>query len=296
MTVLDNTDLVKTGYTFAGWNTQADGLGTSYAPYATFTITADTTLYARWLSSAKDILTFGLPGNPGMMVNASLRVQHLPEGAGRDDCDGLSPTYTMTGALGVPASGETRDFTTPQTYTITAEDGSTRAYTVTVIVDGPPVLIGHWASGAESLADSSGYTPAGTHDGTAVGDNAAALAWSSDVPVGFTGKSLDLTAGNVGVMIANTATNDAGYRTTFDQGVNTRITVTSWVKGPGTPANDVVSKSGRTPCGWGIRNNYFVVRNNGIGGESVASAFVSPTVFNNGAWHHVAVVFNGWET
>ena len=38
----------RTGYTFTGWNTKADGTGTSYASDATFTINEATTLYAQW--------------------------------------------------------------------------------------------------------------------------------------------------------------------------------------------------------------------------------------------------------
>lgn len=38
----------REGYTFAGWNTQADGKGTSYAAGAVITITGDVTLYAQW--------------------------------------------------------------------------------------------------------------------------------------------------------------------------------------------------------------------------------------------------------
>ncbi len=38
----------RTSYTFSGWNTAADGSGTSYKANATFTITEDTTLYAQW--------------------------------------------------------------------------------------------------------------------------------------------------------------------------------------------------------------------------------------------------------
>ena len=49
VTVLDNTGpLTKSGYAFVGWNTAADDSGTNYAPTDTFTINADTTLYARW--------------------------------------------------------------------------------------------------------------------------------------------------------------------------------------------------------------------------------------------------------
>ena len=49
VTVLGNTgSLEKSGYTFNGWNTAANGSGTPYAADATFTISANTTLYAQW--------------------------------------------------------------------------------------------------------------------------------------------------------------------------------------------------------------------------------------------------------
>ena len=40
--------LAKTGYTFAGWNTEANGSGTPYIQGNTLTINADTILYAQW--------------------------------------------------------------------------------------------------------------------------------------------------------------------------------------------------------------------------------------------------------
>ena len=50
VTVLGNTgSLVKTGYTFAGWNTAANGSGTSYNGGDTFAMgSANVTLYAQW--------------------------------------------------------------------------------------------------------------------------------------------------------------------------------------------------------------------------------------------------------
>jgi hypothetical protein len=52
VTVLGNTGaLVKTGNTFAGWNTAANGSGTAYAAAATFPIAANTTLYAQWTAT-----------------------------------------------------------------------------------------------------------------------------------------------------------------------------------------------------------------------------------------------------
>lgn len=44
----DWRDLKKAGYTFIGWNTSADGKGTSYQPGASITVRENTTLYAQW--------------------------------------------------------------------------------------------------------------------------------------------------------------------------------------------------------------------------------------------------------
>ena len=50
VTVLGNTNsMTKTGYSFGGWNTAANGSGTSYAAGGTISsIAANTTLYAKW--------------------------------------------------------------------------------------------------------------------------------------------------------------------------------------------------------------------------------------------------------
>lgn len=49
------------GHTFLGWNTAADGTGTSYAPGDTFTTDANTTLYAVWSASSFSV-TFNANG------------------------------------------------------------------------------------------------------------------------------------------------------------------------------------------------------------------------------------------
>lgn len=51
VTALGNTgSLEKTGFAFDGWSAAADGSGSSYGANTTFTIAADTTLYAKWES------------------------------------------------------------------------------------------------------------------------------------------------------------------------------------------------------------------------------------------------------
>ena len=165
-------------------------------------------------------------------------------------------------------------------------------------------LIGRWISGPANLTDSSAFTAPGTHNGVAVGSNAASLAWSVDVPTGFPpGNSLDLSANNVAVQINNTATNDVAYQTTFDNDIATKFTATFWFKGAaaGNLAGTWFSKSGLTPYGWQSRalnnptNVDFTMRSNA--GETVASSMTStPTTYTDGAWHHVALVFDGAAT
>ena len=48
---------VSGGFTFHHWNTEADNSGTSYDPDDTFEISANTTLYAQWVSSGFSLLT-----------------------------------------------------------------------------------------------------------------------------------------------------------------------------------------------------------------------------------------------
>jgi uncharacterized repeat protein (TIGR02543 family) len=46
-------DLVRKGYTFAGWNTAADGSGKSYAQGSLYTVNTNVTLYANWKKAAR---------------------------------------------------------------------------------------------------------------------------------------------------------------------------------------------------------------------------------------------------
>ena len=54
VTVLTNSGtLVKTGFTFLGWNTKDDGTGTDYATGSTYTMgSANVILYAKWTAAA----------------------------------------------------------------------------------------------------------------------------------------------------------------------------------------------------------------------------------------------------
>lgn len=81
-------------------------------------------------SSAKEIVTFDFPDGVGIIGDGAIEVS-VPFGT---DVSALTPAIAHTGVSISPQSGEPQNFTTPVTYTVTAEDGSTRTYVVTVIV------------------------------------------------------------------------------------------------------------------------------------------------------------------
>ena len=67
VTTASNTgSLVKAGYTFAGWNTASDGSGTNYTTGSgTFSITANTTLYAKWTAVPTYTVSYDGNGSTG---------------------------------------------------------------------------------------------------------------------------------------------------------------------------------------------------------------------------------------
>jgi hypothetical protein len=96
-------------------------------------------------SSAKSILSFKFsaltPEVTGTISEADKKIAlTVPFGT---DLSTLSPTITVSEKATVsPASGTAQNFANPVTYTVTAEDGTTQAYTATVTVSDPPASTG----------------------------------------------------------------------------------------------------------------------------------------------------------
>jgi len=152
----------------------------------------------------------------------------------------------------------------------------------------PPAgtLVGQWFAGVANMADSSGYSPAGIHDGYTVGGTS--YMFTNDAPPGLTGPSLYLN--NMGIMISNSSSLDLNYTNTFDDLLYTnQFTVTCWVKGTPSSWNAFVSKQGETQ-GWQLRVDNsspprpsFNICNGGVNAGSAQSTT---------AWHHYAVTWN----
>lgn len=245
------------------------------------------------------ILQFTL-SNPSSIATSGTNItMTLPFGT---NVTSLAPEFVLSpGATSNKLSGSAQNFTGTVEYTITSSDSAViQVYSVSAVVMPDPALalVGHWGSGAESLADTSDYTIDGTHDGVAVGSNAGLFAYSSDVPPGFTGKSLDLTAGgagSIGISINNSANTDGGYLNTFDEQIRSQVTISFWAKGiPGT-WNPWVAKGGEGNVGYQVRRvdadpvAGFTIR--GLNNDDGRGSQIN-ILNGQPAWHHYAAVWD----
>jgi len=65
ITVPGQGTLAYSGKTFGGWNTQANGGGTNYLAGATFIVSGNVTLYAKWQSTVQYTVTYNANGASG---------------------------------------------------------------------------------------------------------------------------------------------------------------------------------------------------------------------------------------
>lgn len=118
--------LVRTGCTFSGWNTAADGSGTTYPAdgSGSFTITANTTLYAKWAATVTWNDNGGVIRTDNIFVSASgksVTPPSDPSTSARGNCgdkfmgwtttenyksDSPSPGDIVTGAQTVTGSAD----------------------------------------------------------------------------------------------------------------------------------------------------------------------------------------------
>ncbi|WP_372339125.1 DUF5018 domain-containing protein [Cohnella sp. WQ 127256] len=110
----------------------------------TFSVTAENGLIQPWVitaiinakSSEKLITGFKVPGQVGVSTidtNAHTVTIHMPFGS---DVSRLTPDISVSVKAQVsPNQGAIVNFSTPQTYSVTAEDGSVQEWTITVIIN-----------------------------------------------------------------------------------------------------------------------------------------------------------------
>ena len=120
--VKDQGSITRTGYTFAGWTTASDGSGTVYGPsYTTsFTINANTTLYAQWsivsytLSYSANGGTGTDPSSSSVQYNSSVTTAANPYtrtgytfAGWTTNADGSGTVFSVGGSFNMPAANTT---------------------------------------------------------------------------------------------------------------------------------------------------------------------------------------------
>ncbi|MCE9612575.1 MAG: autotransporter-associated beta strand repeat-containing protein [Chthoniobacter sp.] len=134
-------------------------------------------------SPAKNLSSFEVPGATSVDIAGMTIGVYVPAAA---DVKALAPTFKLPPlATAVPPSGTSRDFTKPQTYTVAAQDGSTRVFTVSVIKGGEPSLFtwgnpaaGNWSDAAKW---AGGAAPGGKGDTVLSFDRMAKISVTNDL-------------------------------------------------------------------------------------------------------------------
>ena len=118
----------------------------------------------------KEIYRLRLPDSIYGAINGSIISLYVPEST---DVKTLAPIFELARfATANPASGTVRDFSRPQTYTITAQDKSTRDYTVQVVKTAAPMHFTRVSSNAGRFDDAAQWkTNMGTSAAPAAGGN-----------------------------------------------------------------------------------------------------------------------------
>jgi len=227
-TALTANGYTKTGYTFSGWNTLANGTGTAYADEADYTIgTANVTLYAQWTINTYTV-TFDTNGGDGGSTATQTLDYNTPTAL---TANGYTKTgYTFSGwntlANGSgTAYADTADYTigtanvtlyaqwTINTYTVTfdgntSDGGSTATQTLdyntpTALTANGYTKTGYTFSGWNTLANGTGTAYADEADYTIGTANVTLYAQWTVIPfvcgdnVSFTYNGSPVTYGTV---------------------------------------------------------------------------------------------------
>lgn len=199
VTVLGNTgDLAKTGHDWTCWNTVSDGSGTDYSAGNTFTISANTTLYAKWTAHTHNVTMPAADTYGSYTMNKENPVAY-----------GTNVTLTYTPASGYESYSATWSVNgTPivgNTFEMPDEDVTvTVAVAVPVVYEWVPVAI-------DDITAEDIFVIVGSHSGTfaMTNDNGTGSAPTATSVTISEGKLTSDVADNMKWNISGNATN--GY-------------------------------------------------------------------------------------
>ena len=111
--------LEKTAYTFSGWNTASDGTGTNIAVGGSYTPTANTTLFAKWVAIPTYTITFNANGATSGTVPAALSNVYLQQTV-PGNTGNLDLAARIFGGWNTNAAGTGTNYAVASTFTPSA--------------------------------------------------------------------------------------------------------------------------------------------------------------------------------
>ncbi|WP_162388354.1 InlB B-repeat-containing protein, partial [Paenibacillus antri] len=245
--------LAKTGYSFAGWNTSADGSGTNYAESASFTMgAANVTLYAKWTINSYTVTYDGNGATSGSAPSGGSH-EYNTVVAVSGNAGGLAKTgYTFAG-WNTEANGSGTVYDASDTFPIGAADVTLYAqWTINsyeLTYDGNGETSGSAPSRGEYEFGSSVTVPGNAGDLAKTGHTFAG--WNTAANGGGT----DYAAGSTYTVGASDATLYAKwtvnqYTVSFDSGGGTPVSNQPIDYGSTATEPAAPTKTGYTFAGW----------------------------------------------
>lgn len=165
--------LVRTGYTFSSWNTQADGSGTTYLAGATYSVNAAVILYAQWTPNSYTVTFDPNGGNTPNPISKSVTFN-----AAYGTLATVSrPGYVFNGWFSAPTGGSPINAAT----TVTTPDNHT--------------LYAQWTVGVAEIAITRGTAPIAIGAYDSLSGTTAASATSLTYTISNSG-NFDLSLGS----------------------------------------------------------------------------------------------------
>ncbi len=331
VTVLGSGSLVKTGCSFTGWNTMADGSGTGYVEGAAFAMgTTSVTLYAQWTAARTYTVSYNANGGTGaapvdntnyiegaqaaILGPGSLSKVGYGFGGWNTVADGSGTTYGAGAAYVVGAASVTlyAQWSTNPSYTITFNaNGGSGTMNAQSIVSGTSAALN-----ANTFA-RSGYTFAGwseTPTGTVAYANGAIYPMGSANVILYAqwtaNPSYTVTFnanGGSGTMAAQSIVSGTSAALTTNAFTRTGYNFSSWntlANGTGTSYSNGASftmgaANATLYAQWSTNPSYTITFNaNGGSGTMNAQSIVSgmSAALNSNTFTRSGYTFAGWAT
>jgi uncharacterized repeat protein (TIGR02543 family) len=196
-TALTNNPFTRTGYTFAGWDTAADGSGTDYTNGQSVTINGALTLYAKWTANSNTVTfnsNYGTPTTSTQSItsgtstaltsNAFTRTGYT-FGGWNTLADGSGTSYTNTQSITIYAPITLYAQWNIITYTVTYNSQSPTSGSPEKTTDAYTIVTGALSLSTAGTMVKTGYTFSGWYDastgGNKIGNAAASYTPNADI-------------------------------------------------------------------------------------------------------------------